>query len=142
MDEQAQFVQWLMEQTKLSQVELAQRLGISASLVSRLVSGERRLTLGMMRHIAEVFGLPQSEVLARVGVLETSTPAEQSVACLLEAPEEMGEAGRLRAQLESLRDPRSALMWSLTGKLPQRTIEKLVRLVELELEFHDNPREG
>jgi hypothetical protein len=33
-------------------------------------------------------------------------------------------------------------VWSLTGKLPERTIEKLMRLVELELEYHDNPKEG
>ena len=78
MDEQAQFLQWLMEQTSLSQVELAQRLGISASLVSRLVGGERRLTLSMLRHIANVFDLPQSEVFTRAGVLQEPVLVEEA----------------------------------------------------------------
>jgi len=65
-------------------------------------------------------------------------PAELRAA----TPEGAGEASRLRAQLEDLRDPRKALVWSLTGKLPERTIEKLMRLVELELEYRDSPKEG
>ncbi len=144
MDEQAQFLQWLMEQTSLSQVELAQRLGISASLVSRLVGGERRLTLSMLRHIANVFDLPQPEVFRRAGVLQEPVLVEEASEqyAAEAAPEGEAEVPALRAQLEDLRDPRKALVWSLTGKLPERTIEKLMRLVELELEYHDTPREG
>jgi transcriptional regulator with XRE-family HTH domain len=148
MDEQARFLQWLMEQTSLSQVELAQRLGISASLVSRLVKGERRLTLSMLRHIAAVFDLPQSEVFTRAGVLQEPVLIEEdavhyAAAELRAAPPESADAlSSLQAQLEDLRDPRKALVWSLTGKLPERTIEKLMRLVELELEYHDSPKEG
>jgi transcriptional regulator with XRE-family HTH domain len=147
MDEQERFLQWLMERTHLAQVELAGRLGISASLVSRLVRGERRLTLSMLRHIADVFELPQAEVFARAGVLQRPL-VEESLACadagMLREPiqEAEDEPSRLRAQLEGLRDPRKALMWSLEGKVPERTIEKLVRLVELELEYHDTPKEG
>ena len=148
MDEQARFLQWLMERTSLTQVELAQRLGISASLVSRLVGGERRLTLTMLRHIAGVFGLSQSEVFTRAGVLQEPVLVEEDVAQYAsvqqqaDAPEVEGETAALRAQLDDLRDPRKALAWSLTGKLPDRTIEKLMRLVELELEYHDSPKEG
>jgi len=148
MDEQARFLQWLMEQTSLSQVELAQRLGISASLVSRLVKGERRLTLSMLRHIANVFDLPQAEVFTRAGVLQEPVLVEedavQYAAAELQAtpPASVDALSSLRAQLEDLHDPRKALVWSLTGRLPERTIEKLMRLVELELEFHDNPKEG
>ena len=144
MDEQARFLQWLMEQTSLSQVELAKRLGISASLVSRLVGGERRLTLSMLRHIAGVFGLSQSDVFTRAGVLQEPVLVEEDVAYYapVELPEGEAEAATLRTRLEDLRDPRKALEWSLTGKLPERTIEKLMRLVELELEYHDSPREG
>jgi len=148
MDEQAQFLQWLIEQTSLSQVELAQRLGISASLVSRLVKGERRLTLSMLRHIAAVFDLPQSEVFTRAGVLQEPVLVEEDVAQYAVAevqatlPDGTNVLSSLRAQLEDLRDPRKALVWSLTGKLPERTIEKLMRLVELELEYHDSPKEG
>ena len=148
MDEQAQFLQWLMEQTHVTQVDLAGRLGISASLVSRLVRGERRLTLSMLRHIAEVFDLPQAEVFTRAGVLQRPLLTEESVACagagMLREPvqEAENETSRLRAQLEALRDPRKALAWSLDGKVPRRTIEKLARLVALELEYHDAPKEG
>jgi transcriptional regulator with XRE-family HTH domain len=148
MDEQARFLQWLMEQTALSQVELAQRLGISASLVSRLVKGERRLTLSMLRHIAAVFDLPQSEVFTRAGVLQEPVLVEEDAVHYAVAkapatpPESAHTMSNLLAQLEDLRDPRKALVWSLTGKLPERTIEKLMRLVELELEYHDNPKEG
>jgi hypothetical protein len=56
------------------------------------------------------------------------------------APE--AEVAALRSQLEELRDPHKALQWSLAGKLPERTIEKLMRLVELELEYQGNPKEG
>ena len=148
MDEQARFLQWLMEQTSLSQVELAQRLGISASLVSRLVKGERRLTLSMLRHIAAVFDLSQSEVFTRAGVLQERVLVEEDVvqyapAELRAAPPESTDAlSSLQTQLEDLRDPRKALVWALEGKLPERTIEKLMRLVELELEYHDSPKEG
>jgi transcriptional regulator with XRE-family HTH domain len=148
MDEQARFLQWLMEQTSLSQVELAQRLGISASLVSRLVNGERRLTLSMLRHIANVFDLPQAEVFTRAGVLQEPILVEEDAVHYAAAevqatlPDSPNALSILRAQLEDLRDPRKALVWSLTGRLPERTIEKLMRLVELELEYHDNPKEG
>jgi len=148
MDEQARFLQWLMEQTGLSQVELAQRLGISASLVSRLVSSERRLTLSLLRHIAAVFDLPQSEVFTRAGVLQEPVLVQEDAVHYPAArlpvttPEGLREASELRAKLEDLRDPRKALAWSLAGKLPERTIEKLARLVALELEYHDTPKEG
>jgi hypothetical protein len=33
-------------------------------------------------------------------------------------------------------------VWALTGKLPERTITKLTRLVALELEYYDTPKEG
>jgi transcriptional regulator with XRE-family HTH domain len=148
MDEQARFLQWLLEQTSLSQVELAQRLGISASLVSRLVGEERRLTLSMLRHIANVFDLPQAEVFTRAGVLQEPVLVEEDAVHYAAAevqatlPDSTNALSSLRAQLEDLHDPRKALAWSLTGKLPERTIEKLMRLVELELEYHDNPKEG
>ena len=148
MDEQAQFLQWLMEQTHVTQVDLAGRLGISASLVSRLVRGERRLTLSMLRNIADVFGLPEAEVFTRAGVLQQPLLMEESVTCaeagVLREPvrESADETSRLKAQLEELRDPRKALAWSLAGKVPKRTIEKLAKLVALELEYHDSPKEG
>jgi transcriptional regulator with XRE-family HTH domain len=148
MDEQARFLQWLMEQTSLSQVELAQRLGISASLVSRLVGEERRLTLSMLRHIANVFDLPQAEVFTRTGVLQEPILVEEDAVHYAAAevqatlPDHTSALSSLQAQLEDLRDPSKALVWSLTGRLPERTIEKLMRLVELELEYHDNPKEG
>jgi transcriptional regulator with XRE-family HTH domain len=144
MDEQARFLQWLMEQMSLSQIELAQRLNISASLVSRLVRGERRLTLSMLRQIADVFGLSQAEVFMRAGVMQEPVLVEEAAAqCVYAAqPDGVDEVSRLRARLEELRDPCKALVWALTGKLPERTITKLTRLVALELEYDDTPKEG
>jgi transcriptional regulator with XRE-family HTH domain len=143
MDEQARFLQWLMEQTSLSQIELAQRLSISASLVSRLVRGERRLTLSMLRQIADVFGLSQAEVFTRAGVLQEPVLVEEAAQCVYAAqPDGVDEVSLLRARLEELRDPCKALVWALTGKLPERTITKLTRLVALELEYYDTPKEG
>jgi len=69
VDNQIEFLLWLMTTTQLSQADLARKLGISTSLMSRLLRGERRLTLPLLRHIAEVFEMPQTEVFERAGVL-------------------------------------------------------------------------
>ena len=139
MDDQIAFLVWLLTTTQLSQADLARKLGISTSLMSRLVRGERRLTLPLLRRIAEVFGLPETEVFERAGVLQTS---------LLMAPAMVDEdtaddrVAALQKQLEDLRDPAKALAWSLQGKLPDRSIEKLQHMVELELKYQDLPKEG
>ena len=139
MDDQIAFLVWLLTTTQLSQADLARKLGISTSLMSRLLRGERRLTLPLLRRIAEVFGLPETEVFERAGVLQTS---------LLMAPAMVDEdtaddrVAALQKQLEDLRDPAKALVWSLQGKLPDRSIEKLQHMVELELKYQDLPKEG
>ena len=139
MDNQIAFLVWLLTRTQLSQADLARKLGISTSLMSRLLRGERRLTLPLLRRIAEVFGLPETEVFGRAGVLQTS---------LLMAPAMVDEdtaddrVAALQKQLEDLRDPAKALAWSLQGKLPDRSIEKLQHMVELELKYQDLPKEG
>lgn len=139
MDDQIAFLVWLLTTTQLSQADLARKLGISTSLMSRLLRGERRLTLPLLRRIAEVFGLPETEVFERAGVLQTS---------LLMAPAMVDEdtaddrVAALQKQLEDLRDPANALAWSLQGKLPDRSIEKLQHMVELELKYQDLPKEG
>jgi len=139
VDDQIAFLVWLLTTTQLSQADLARKLGISTSLMSRLLRGERRLTLPLLRRIAEVFGLPETEVFERAGVLQTS---------LLMAPAMVDEdtaddrVAALQKQLEDLRDPANALAWSLQGKLPDRSIEKLQHMVELELKYQDLPKEG
>ncbi len=142
MDKQAELLHWLIEQTSLTQVELGHRLGISASLVSRLVRGERRLTLPMLRQIAATFGLSQTEVFARAGILEEPIVYEQASQCQ-EAPDVVeNETERLRTQLSALRDLRAALTWSLEDRASPQMIEKLARLVELELEYNKSIKEG
>ena len=139
MDDQIAFLVWLLTTTQLSQADLARKLGISTSLMSRLLRGERRLTLPLLRRIAEVFGLPETEVFERAGVLQTS---------LLMAPAMVDEdtaddrVAALQKQLEDLRDPAKALAWSLQGKLHDRSIETLQHMVELELKYQDLPKEG
>lgn len=140
MDDQIAFLMWLMMTTQLSQADLARKLGISTSLMSRLLRGERRLTLPLLRHIAEVFEMPQTEVFERAGVLQTET-APVMAAVIYEDAGEADQVAALQKQLEDLRDPAKALAWSLQGRLPERTIEKLQHMVELELKYQDVPKE-
>jgi transcriptional regulator with XRE-family HTH domain len=142
MDKQAELLHWLMEQTSLTQVELGQRLGISASLVSRLVSGERRLTLSMLRQIAATFGLSQTEVFARAGALEEPVTYEQESLRQDVRSAVEDDVEKLRTQLSALRDLRTALAWSLEDRASPQTIEKMARLVELELEYNKSIKEG
>ena len=139
MDDQIAFLVWLLTTTQLSQADLARKLGISTSLMSRLLRGERRLTLALLRRIAEVFGLPEAEVFGRAGVLQTS-PLMAPAMVDEDTADDRGAA--LQKQLEDLRDPANALAWSLQGKLPDRSIEKLQHMVELELKYQDLPKEG
>jgi len=142
VDNQIEFLLWLMTTTQLSQADLARKLGISASLMSRLLRGERRLTLPLLRHIAEVFDMPQAEVFARAGALDEPVVCDQG-ALQWKARDTAGDdVEQLRMQLSALRDLRTALAWSLEGKASPQMIEKLARLVELELEYNKTIREG
>ena len=79
------FGQWLRQQRTvrgLSQSELAERLGTSASFLSRVESGEKRLSLHLSQQIANILGLDPIVVQLRAG-----TPSEALLNCIASAPE-------------------------------------------------------
>lgn len=124
--EQAEFIRWLLDVTGLSRTELAAYLGISPSLVSRIAKGERNLRLSLLQQIAERFRIPLEKVYEKAGILSTEKINWEA------------KARDLEDLLLQLKNPQHALEYSLTGRLPPKTIEKLWRMIELELEFSDD----
>lgn len=55
----------LREEAGLTQVEVAERLDEPQSFVSKYESGERRLDVIELHHVAEAIGVPIRTVLAR-----------------------------------------------------------------------------
>ncbi|WP_306359800.1 helix-turn-helix domain-containing protein [Nocardia sp. CC227C] len=51
----------------LTQVEVAARLDVPQSFVSKYESGERRLDVIELRHVAEALGVTLAEVVGRLG---------------------------------------------------------------------------
>lgn len=85
MSETMGFGHWLRQQRTvrgLSQSELAERLGTSASFLSRVESGEKRLSLNLSQQIANILGLDPLVVQLRAG-----TPPEALLNCIASAPE-------------------------------------------------------
>lgn len=123
--EQAEFVRWLLDITGLSRAELAAYLGISPSLISRIAKGERSLRLSLLQQIAERFRIPLEKVYEKAGILST------------EKIDWEVRAKELEDLLLQLKNPRHALEYSLTGRLSPKDIEKMCRIIELELEFAD-----
>jgi transcriptional regulator with XRE-family HTH domain len=56
----------LRHEVGLTQVQVAAALGVPQSFVSKYESGERRLDVIELRHIAQVLGLTLGEMLKRV----------------------------------------------------------------------------
>jgi transcriptional regulator with XRE-family HTH domain len=52
------------EQTGLTQIELAERVGCDQSVISRIESGQRALTLDRLKSIAKALGVPLAQLLA------------------------------------------------------------------------------
>ena len=124
--EQAEFIRWLLDVTGLSRAELAEYLGISPSLVSRIAKGERNLRLSLLQQVAERFRIPLEKVYEKAGILSTEKINWEA------------KAKELEDLLLKLKNPHHALEYSLEGRLPPKTIEKLWRVIELELEFSDS----
>ena len=56
----------LRREAGLTQVEVARRLDVPQSFVSKYESGERRLDVVELRHVAEVLGTTLEAVVARL----------------------------------------------------------------------------
>jgi transcriptional regulator with XRE-family HTH domain len=65
---------------RMSQRELARKLGIDHSAVSLMLRGKRRMTLTEAADIARLIGAPASEVIAHAGVRMDSDGAMVSIA--------------------------------------------------------------
>ncbi|HLV18438.1 MAG TPA: helix-turn-helix transcriptional regulator [Pseudomonas sp.] len=52
------------EQAGLTQIELAERVGCDQSVISRIESGQRAVTLQRLKHIAKALGVPLAQLLA------------------------------------------------------------------------------
>jgi len=52
------------EQAGLTQIELAERVGCDQSVISRIESGQRALTLDRLKSIAKALGVPLAQLLA------------------------------------------------------------------------------
>lgn len=60
----------LRQESGLTQVQVAEQLGVPQSFVSKYESGERRLDVVELRHVAEVLGISVREVLDRTEAAE------------------------------------------------------------------------
>lgn len=58
----------LRREAGLTQVQVAAELDVPQSFVSKYESGERRLDVVELRHVAQVLGVPLSTVLARLEI--------------------------------------------------------------------------
>lgn len=68
----AKNIQTALEQSELSQAELAQRAGISKSHISYILRGKREPTVKMMKKISSALNCPLAELLE-----DGSAPAEK-----------------------------------------------------------------
>jgi transcriptional regulator with XRE-family HTH domain len=57
----------LRRETGLTQVEVAEALGVPQSFVSRYESGQQRLDVVELRHVAEILGTSIPKFLERLG---------------------------------------------------------------------------
>lgn len=56
----------LRTEAGLTQVQVAARLGVQQSFVSKYESGERRLDVVELRHVAKALGVPIRTVMSRL----------------------------------------------------------------------------
>ncbi|CAM5741892.1 helix-turn-helix transcriptional regulator [Mycolicibacterium aubagnense] len=60
-------VRELRREAGLTQVEVAERLDVPQSFVSKYESGERRLDVIELKHVAEALGKTLADLVARLG---------------------------------------------------------------------------
>lgn len=66
----AEWLRELLKKHRMSQAELARRIGVSEGLVSLWLSSARKISTAHLKAIARVFGLSEGEVFRLAGVLE------------------------------------------------------------------------
>ena len=131
---QKSFIHWLKKTTGDSQDEMAVKLKVSPSLISRYASGERRPTELLVERIAEIYGLSLDLVRAQVEqTLESNGWVDKNSEDL--AAKWKQRALELEAKLLSLKEPKVALQHALLGVLSGETIDKLADIIALEIKY-------
>lgn len=73
------FSTWLisvLEQSNISQAELARRMGISRQAINNLIGGRSKASIETYKNLARAIGIPTDEVLRAAGVLKPITPKD------------------------------------------------------------------
>ena len=128
------FISWLCEVTGDRSVEVAGRIDVSPSLISRYASGERRPTLAVLKKIRDVYGIHLDVLQQKISQYQPDVGSGGAPAA--SAGDGSARILELEERLSRLRNPRSALIYCLGGRMPQASIDKLADIVQLELKYH------
>lgn len=103
----------LRRENKMTQAELASRLGISKSAVSMYERGNREPELDLLQAMADLFGVSVNAMLGRPD------------------PELVNADPELTGYLEQLRDrPELRMLFSVTRNATKEDVEAAVRIIE------------
>lgn len=122
-----EFVEWLESVTGQSRRDIAGRLDVSPSLLTLVSKEARPVTIRLANKIADSLGLERSLVYEHAGLNFIPRPETKTSCC--------EDSAQLRMELAKLKNPRYALAYCLGRRLDERMIEKLARMIELELEY-------
>ena len=128
-----EFVRWLEEVTGQTRRDIASRLDVSPSLLTLIAKDMRPVTLRLADKVADILSLERAIVYEHAGL----PFAPKSVI----TNDDQDELSFLRYEMARLKNPRNALMYSLSGRLDERVIHKLARMIELELEYAEEERQ-
>ena len=138
MDTIQNFVAWLEELSGDKAVDIARRLDVSPTLLSLVRRGDRQVSKKLADKVAAVYGIEVNLIYERAGF----TFRQREDEAITSGQDEDSETGKpaaeyclLKAQLARLRDYRAVLAYSLEGRLPAQTIEKLQKIVALEIQY-------
>lgn len=96
--EQRWIKNWLIDH-RMTQRKLADCLGIDESGCSRILSGERPITMALAIQLAQVMGITVDEVVANAGISEVIAPPRGADAVLERLQRAVEEA---RAEIRTL----------------------------------------
>ena len=122
-----EFIEWLESVTGQPRRDIAGRLDVSPSLLTLVSKELRPVTIRLADKVADSLGLERSLVYEHAGL--SFIPRSETVNSCCE------DTIQLRMELAKLKNPRFALAYCLGERLDERTIEKLGRIIELELEY-------
>ena len=140
MESLQNFVEWLETITGDKAVYISRRLNVSPTLLSLIRRGERPVSRRMADKISEVYGLDSALVYERAGFSFRPLASGPGVSI----DEEVTDVDRLAAEnrqlkerLAGLKDYRTAVAYALTGRLPAASLEKLKKIIALEIEYSE-----